>query len=124
MPTSHAVLGRIGERLAVAHLEQRGLVVVARNWRAARPEVRGELDVVARDGRALVFAEVKTRRGPDAGGPLAAVTPRKQAQLRRLAAAYLAEMPVSGGEVRFDVVGVSWPSGGGGAQLTHLPGVC
>lgn len=118
-----AQLGRIGERIAVRHLvEQAGMVVEARNWRCARGDVRGELDVVARDGATIVVCEVKARRGGGAGGALAAVTPDKCRRMRRLGAAYLAETGASG-DVRFDVVGVTWPATGGAAVVEHLRGV-
>jgi putative endonuclease len=119
-----AQLGRIGEAMAVRHLEGAGLTVVARNWRPARGGgLRGELDIVAWDGPVLVFCEVKARRGSGAGGPLAAVTPTKVRQLRQLGAAFLATSGLHAAEVRFDVVGVCWPDGGGRAEITHLAGV-
>lgn len=89
------------------------MAVVSRNWRCAAHELRGELDVVAWDDDVLVFCEVKTRRGRDTGGPLLAVSPAKYRQLRRLAAAYLAESGLAAVEVRFDLVGVTVPQGGG-----------
>src|SRR5688572_29160696 len=66
-------LGARGEELAARHLEARGLEVVERNYRTRY----GELDVVARDERFLVFCEVKTRivrgDGDDVLGPFAAI---------------------------------------------------
>jgi putative endonuclease len=117
-------LGWVGEELAVRHLRRRGLVVLDRNWRCARREVRGELDVVAKDGDTLVFCEVKTRRGQGTGGPLAAVTVAKRRQLRRLAAAYLAQARPEHGDIRFDVVAVTLPPTGGTADIAHVEGVC
>jgi putative endonuclease len=116
------LLGRAGEQLAVRHLEGAGFTVLARNWRPAGAGLRGELDVVARAGRVLVVCEVKSRRGGPAADPLASVTPHKWAQLRALTAAYLTANPHRG-EVRLDLIGVTWPPGGGPATLTHLPGV-
>lgn len=115
-------LGQAGEHLAARYLERAGMVVLARNWRCAGRDVRGELDIVARDGRALVFCEVKTRRGDQAGGPLAAVTPDKQRQLRRLAAAYLAGSSRPRRQIRFDVVGVTWACDGQ-PRIVHLRGI-
>ncbi len=97
--------------------------VAARNWRCATSEVRGEIDIVAWDGPILVFCEVKARRDGAAGGPFAAVTARKQLQLRRLAAAFLAASGLRVDHVRFDVVGVSWAQGGR-AAVEHLRAVC
>jgi putative endonuclease len=122
--TSRAQLGRIGEQMAVRHLEQAGLEILVRNWRCAMGEVRGELDIVARERDVLVFCEVKTRRNQATGGPAAAVTPAKRAQLRRLATAYLALHPAGVAEIRFDVVAVSWPPDGGRSHVEHLRGVC
>lgn len=117
-----ARLGRIGEQVAARHLESLGYEIVDRNWRCARGEVRGELDLIAHDGGVLVVCEVKARRRADVGVPVEAVDPRKLARLRRLAAAWLAEHGWAG-DVRFDVVAVSWPPAGGGAEVVHLRGV-
>ena len=114
-------LGRIGEDLAVRHLEGLGYHIVARNWRAASGDVRGEVDVIARDGRCLVFCEVKSRRRSVFDDAYAAVTWSKQRQLRRLAALYLAGRGESV-DVRFDVVAVAWPVGGGAAAVEHIAG--
>src|ERR1700754_1854146 len=59
------VLGRRGEDLAAHYLEQRGLVVLSRNWRCRH----GEIDLVATDARLLVVCEVKTRSGTRYGEP-------------------------------------------------------
>lgn len=115
-------LGARGEAIARGHLVEDGLRVMASNWRLTAGRVRGELDVVAEgDAGRLIVCEVKTRRGDALGGPLAAVTPRKQARIRRLAAAFLARAELRHRPVRFDVIGVWLPPGGPG-RLTHLPG--
>ena len=121
MTVSTNRLGRIGEQIAVRHLESLGYQVVDRNWRLAVEGLRGEVDVVARDGDTLIFCEVKTRRRSEDGDEaLLAVTVAKQRQLRRLAAAYLAAADLRTG-VRFDVVAVSWPATGGRANVVHIP---
>ncbi len=78
-----------------------------RNWRSRS----GEIDLVVRQGRTLVFSEVKTRSGRAFGEPFEAVTAAKQSRLRRLAAEWLrARGPVPGAgpmDVRFDVVSVT-----------------
>jgi putative endonuclease len=115
-PTDHrSALGCYGERVAVRALTDAGLLVLDRNWRCRD----GELDVVARDGDALVFCEVKTRRGTGFGSPAEAVTPAKRRRLRLLARAWLAEHDHHAPDLRFDVVGVHvLPSGP--ARVTHL----
>jgi putative endonuclease len=95
-------LGALGERLAAEHLTAQGLQVLDRNWRCRE----GELDIVARDGDALVFCEVKARRGTGFGTPAEAVTWRKQRRLRLLAQRWLAAHAEHAPGLRFDVVGV------------------
>lgn len=112
------LVGKRGEDLAARHLVAGGLVVVSRNWRCSA----GEIDIVARDGDVLVFAEVKTRTSTAYGTPAQAITRRKASKLRELALRWLAEHPGGGGNVRFDVVGVLLPRSGP-AELEHLRGV-
>ena len=95
-------LGAHGERIAAAYLTDSGLRVLDRNWRCRD----GELDIVAREGAALVFCEVKTRRGVGYGHPVEAVTPAKQRRLRTLAQRWLAAHEEHAPDLRFDVVGV------------------
>ncbi len=117
-------LGVIGERLALAHLVgDDGLDVVACNWRVRTGEVRGELDVVALDHRAglVIVVEVKARRSDAQGGPLAAVTPRKQQRIRALTGRLLAESELPYRRIRFDVVGLWLPRGVAG-RLEHVEG--
>ena len=113
-----------GELLAAVHLEHDdGLEVVARNWRLTSGELRGEVDLVALDhGLGLVVVvEVKARRGNAHGGPLVAVTPRKQQRIRSLTAALLPSASLPYRRVRFDVVGLWLPDRGRG-RLEHLEG--
>jgi putative endonuclease len=127
-PTAPAI-GHLGERLAVEHLHRRGLAIVARNVRTAA----GEIDIVARDGATLVFAEVKTRRAvpraaapsPWAAGPLERLGPRQQARLRRCAAAYLRERPGQrprAAALRLDAIGVTVDARGRLLRLDHREG--
>ena len=118
-------LGARGEELAARHLEARGFEVLERNFRTRY----GELDVVARDSRFLVFCEVKTRvvrsgaGGQDVLGPFAAIGPRKQRQVRAMAREWLAQGALDGArppELRFDAIGVSFETTGRLLVLEHL----
>jgi putative endonuclease len=101
-------LGQWGEDLAVQHLERQGFEVLARNWRCRE----GELDVVARDGRCLVFVEVKARSGLDFGEPAEAVSWRKARRIHGLATKWLRDhRPRGDWDIRFDVVSVVRTSG-------------
>ena len=95
-------LGTRGEDAVSRWYEARGYTVASRNWRVRE----GELDLVLRRGRTLVFCEVKTRRGDAFGTPFDAVTIAKQRRLRTLAVRWLQEHRVRAGELRFDVAAV------------------
>jgi putative endonuclease len=127
-------LGTKGEQLAARHLEARGFEVIARNFRTRF----GELDLVARDERFLVFCEVKTRivRGvPVPGGalgppgpanplgPFASIGSRKQRQVRAVAREWLSQGLLEGArppEIRFDAIGISFDARGRLLALEHL----
>ena len=108
-------LGLAGEDFAARTLSRSGLKVIDRNYRCAH----GEVDLVASDGRLIVFCEVKTRRTDAYGLPAEAVGWRKQQRLRKLAAHWLRERGRAGCEVRFDVVSVIVQRGR--ASATHIP---
>ena len=111
-------LGRRGERLAEQHLLARGYLLVARNWRCRQ----GEINLVVRDGDALVFVEVKTRSSTAFGHPFEAITPVKLARLRRLAGEWCAAHPDERGRIRIDAVAVLAPRGAA-PGIEHLVGV-
>jgi len=111
-------LGRDGEDAAAGYLEQRGMQVVARNWRCRY----GEIDIIAREGAVLVFCEVKTRRGTGYGVPLSAITAAKLARMRRLAGLWLAEHEGHRGPIRIDAVGLVRHADGR-FDIDHVRGV-
>ena len=125
MSDARQQLGRAAEALVAGSLERRGVRIVARNARTS--SVRGEIDLIALDGTALVFVEVKALRvssvaGPDR--PAMAVGHRKRHKLRSLALAWLRDHDGSvppHGALRFDVVGVRIDSHGRAVEWEHLP---
>ena len=92
--------GQIAENLAARFLEQRGLTVTARNYRCRG----GEIDLVCRDGTALVFVEVRLRRNAAFGGAAASVTPTKQRRIILAAQHYLMTHSLANSDCRFDCV--------------------
>jgi putative endonuclease len=112
-------LGAAGEDAAARHLEQRGARIVERNFRTRY----GELDIVAVDGDALVFCEVKARLGGTTARALEAVTPLKQLRLRKMAGEWFRSRPGGAARtrsVRFDAIGVVVSTGGRVLALEHL----
>jgi putative endonuclease len=95
-------LGRQGELMAEAFLRDCHYTIVARNYRCRA----GEIDLVALDGRVLVFVEVRSRRGARVGTPLESVDARKQAQVARVAQHFLSARGWHERDARFDVVGI------------------
>jgi putative transposase len=105
-------LGDHGEDLAAAALKKQGYKILARNYLTPL----GEIDLIARQGKTLVFVEVKTRKSLRFGSPQEAVSFAKQQRLRRLAEYYVKQKRL--GEdvlVRFDVVAIIL--GGDDAQV-------
>jgi putative endonuclease len=115
--TGRSVLGDEGERAAARFLEGRGYRILERNYRTRH----GEIDLIAEDGRVLVFVEVKVRFDDRFGGPAAAITRAKQARIARLARQYLAWRRVDDRPCRFDVV-LIWGADPKTRRIELLPG--
>ena len=96
-------IGNYGERVAADWLRSRRCKVLARNFKGPR---RGEVDIVARDGKLLLFVEVKTRRKGTRIRPLDAVDKAKQALIERGANAWLKRLGTRDLPWRFDVIEV------------------
>lgn len=116
-------LGRAAEDLVAGRLADAAWEVVERNARTRH----GELDIVALDGRTLVFVEVKAGRagalyGPER--PVLAIGARKRQRIRRLATAWMGErrdLPRYDA-IRFDAVGVTYDQAGQVIDYEHLRG--
>jgi len=98
-----AAIGRMGERIAKAWLRANGAKVLYRNFKAPRG---GEVDIVARHGKLLLFTEVKTRRAGGLGRPLDAVDRDKQRLIERGANEWLRLLGTREIPWRFDVIEV------------------
>jgi len=94
------VSGKQAEDLAARFLVKRGLSILARNFRCRG----GEIDLVCRDGKAIVFVEVRLRRNPGFGGAGASITPTKQRRIILAAQHYLAAHARADNDCRFDCI--------------------
>lgn len=99
--------GTEGENLAAEFLQQQGYQILERNYRFDR----GEIDLIAKEGKDLVFVEVKARHSGEFGSPEEAITPSKEAQLRKVAEGYLYENHIGEQPCRFDVVAIAYDRG-------------
>jgi putative endonuclease len=116
-------IGRAAEDLVAARLTAAHWELVERNARTRY----GELDIVALDGRTLVFVEVKAGRAGAAFGPerpVLAVDRRKQLRIRSLATAWMSERRTAPpyAEIRFDAVGVTFDRAGHAIDIEHIRG--
>ena len=96
--------GKRGEQLASLYLKRKGYAIIANNYRRAH----GEVDIIAQDGKTLVFVEVKSRRNRAFGNPVDAVNSVKQKRLQFMARQYLSERDLRQVNVRFDIIEILW----------------
>jgi putative endonuclease len=108
-------LGQRGENVAARFLRNHGYKIIQRNFRC---DV-GELDIVAKDGKTLVFVEVKAREEDDPT-PETQINATKQHQMTKAAKFYLSRYGVPQPPARFDVVAIVWPNGLG-PSIRHTP---
>lgn len=90
--------GEAAEQLAANFLTRQGLKVLERNYRCKG----GEVDLICRDGRALVFVEVRLRSNANFGGAAGSITPTKRRRVILAAQHYLLDKPLP--QCRFDCV--------------------
>jgi putative endonuclease len=100
--TERQILGKKGEDLAAAYLEENGIRVLERNYHF----MKAEIDIIAYNGRQIIFVEVKTRTRTYFGNPEEAVTKKKKESMYKAAEAWLYERKMDGAPVRFDIISV------------------
>lgn len=100
--------GKEGEKIAAAFLKKNGYRISDINFRCPL----GEVDIVARENKEIVFIEVKTRKSNRLGYPEQAVGIRKQKKMSQLALWYLQKRKIVDVAARFDVVAITlYPEG-------------
>jgi putative endonuclease len=109
-------LGQQGEAAADRFLRRRRYKILARSDRFGP----GELDLVALDGKTIVFVEVKTRQSDEAGHPSEAVDNQKQRQLTKVATAFLKRHGLLKCPARFDVIAITWPAKSRSPKIEHI----
>lgn len=108
MGNENRAVGKQGENTAARFLARKGYRIIERNVET----FMGEIDIVAREGRDLVFAEIKARTSTAFGPPYLAVTREKQKRLIRTALCYLKMKCIEEGPWRIDVISVEFDTSG------------
>ena len=116
MSHNSKMLGIFGENLASDYLEKSGFKILERNYWCPL----GEIDIVAKEHKTLVFVEVKTRKSDRHGSPLEAIGVQKQRQVLRAVKYYLKEKRFNYGPLRIDVVGVLTGGSSDDTQIKHI----
>jgi putative endonuclease len=101
---SRYIKGKEGERVAAEYLSTCGLKILEQNFRCPA----GEIDLVARDGKFIVFVEVRSRRSDKLCSPEESITVHKMRRIMKAALWYLKERGATDSYMRFDVVAVRW----------------
>jgi len=108
---NNRLLGSKYEQIAADYLESTGMTILERNFRTRD----GEIDIIAKDGRYLVFVEVKYRTTAKSGYALEAINKKKQSQLKKLALIFVkSRYPGRYVPMRFDCIGIT------GEKLRHI----
>ncbi|MDR2963622.1 MAG: YraN family protein [Bacteroidales bacterium] len=109
-----ANLGKTGEDIACAYLQEHGFTISRRNWRSGHKEI----DIIAEKNRTLHFVEVKTRSSNSIISPQEAVTMKKQQLVIRAAGAYIRHSSFDG-DVQFDIISIVTHNGS--YELEYIP---
>ena len=98
--------GTRSERAAARFLRRAGFRILCRNYTTSL----GEIDIIALDGRCIVFVEVRSTGSDDPTRPAESVDRAKQTRLTDLALDFLRRKHLLDQAARFDVLAVSWPA--------------
>ncbi len=104
MTASRYSKGKEGERIAAEHLSKCGLKILERNFRCPA----GEIDLIAKEGKIIVFVEVRSRLSDEFCSPEESLTVHKFRRLTKAALWYLKERGPADALMRFDVVAIRW----------------
>ena len=102
MQNKQQQFGEKSESLAAWYLKKNGYQIIEQNYRSQL----GEIDIIAKEKKTIVFVEVKSRRSIRYGNPKWAVTPRKQRTISMVALYYLKATNQTDAKARLDVVSI------------------
>ena len=118
-------MGELGEELACRYLKDKGYKILTRNFSNRRGVRLGEIDIVASQGKCIVFVEVKTRRqgSQEALPPEANINRTKLHRLQKIAEIYLKDQRQERTPYRFDAVSVLYDEFDKRALIKHIESI-
>ncbi len=116
MLDSRKEVGAKGEKLAAKFLKRKGYKIIQRNYKCKL----GEIDIIAKQDRTIVFVEVKTRRTQEFGPPQYAITAAKRGQISRVALLYIREKKMVEQNCRFDVIAITFSPESRKPRIEHI----
>lgn len=118
-------VGKRGEKAAIAHLKKKGYKILASNFFNSSGRRLGEIDIIAKDGKEIVFIEVKTRTISDFRKiiPEESITPAKLYKLNKAASFYISKNQLFATPYRFDAITLIAEPKKGSATLKHIKNI-
>ncbi len=112
-------VGKFGEQLAANYLLKRGYKVIAKNVQTGHKEI----DIIARQGKRLVFVEVKTRTSLRLGSAELAFTFRKFNNFKRALMLYIRRNNLDEKRARADLISIDVNKAGGSVRIKHYKNI-
>ncbi len=117
--------GQLGEKIAAEYLRNKGYKILEKNFKNPLGRRLGEIDIIARKGKELVFVEVKTQKtsGFESIPPEEKITPHKLYKLNKAGQFYVKSKNLWGSNYRFDAVLVWLSADQKNARIKHLENI-
>lgn len=114
--------GAFGEKMAAVYLRKKGYRIIETNFKNALGRRLGEIDIIAKTGKILVFVEVKTRTLENTNSPLPeeSITPQKLRRLNKAGQFYIKSNNLWGSPFRFDAISIWINANRKNAKIKHI----
>lgn len=119
------IVGALGEKLGCDYLRAKGYTILETNYKNSHGHRLGEIDIIAKKGKNVIFVEVKTRidLGNDTPLPEQNITRDKLRKLEKIAWHYMRERKIEGRSYMFDALAILINRGSKKAKIRHLEGI-
>ncbi|MCR5186310.1 MAG: YraN family protein [Clostridia bacterium] len=97
-------VGKIGEDIACKYLIEKGYAILERNY----VEKGGEIDIIARNGREIIFVEVKARCSKKNGDGIESITWQKIRHIKNVSKIYILKKRLFNYSIRYDAIDINF----------------